>query len=69
MHVTDRQREVISLIASGLREKEAASKLNISPRTVEKHIQDVYDRLPQIRGKIKLTHYALAQGWIRNLYL
>jgi len=36
--LTDREREVVMLIAEGLSNREAATRLSVSVRTVENHI-------------------------------
>lgn len=36
--ITPRQREILELVAAGLSDKEIASKLRVSPRTVQSHI-------------------------------
>lgn len=43
--LTDREREVLRLVARGLSNKEVASALNISPRTVQAHTIHAYDKL------------------------
>ncbi len=43
--LTKRQLDVLRLVATGLTNKEAASKLSLSPRTVEMHMASVLDRL------------------------
>jgi DNA-binding CsgD family transcriptional regulator len=39
--VTDRERDVLGLVAEGLANKEIAGRLGISPRTVEKHVESL----------------------------
>jgi len=43
--LTDREREVLSLLAEGLRQPEIAQQLVISPKTVATHIQRVLEKL------------------------
>jgi DNA-binding NarL/FixJ family response regulator len=43
--LTTREREVASLAARGLTNREIADNLYLSPRTVENHLQRVYDKL------------------------
>ncbi len=43
--LTKRQLDVLKLVADGLTNKEAASKLSLSPRTVEMHVASILDRL------------------------
>ncbi|MDX3386059.1 LuxR C-terminal-related transcriptional regulator [Streptomyces niveiscabiei] len=44
-HLTDREREVADLAASGLRTREIAERLFLSPRTIETHLAHVYRKL------------------------
>ncbi len=56
-----REREVVALIAGGLSNREIAERLVLSVRTVERHIENVYNRL-DIHGKAGraiVTAYAL----------
>jgi HD-GYP domain-containing protein (c-di-GMP phosphodiesterase class II)/DNA-binding CsgD family transcriptional regulator len=43
--LTDRQVEVLRLVASGLSNRDVAARLQVSTRTAEHHIQDVYMRI------------------------
>jgi len=43
--LTDRQHDMLRLLAAGLTNKEAASRLHLSPRTVEMHVAGLLDRL------------------------
>jgi DNA-binding NarL/FixJ family response regulator len=43
--LTERQIEVLRLVAAGLSNPEIASRLVISRRTAERHVQDVYARI------------------------
>ena len=42
--LTARQNEVIALIARGLTNDQIAGRLGISPRTVRKHVEDLFER-------------------------
>ena len=48
--LSPRERQVVALIAGGLSNREIAGQLVLSVRTVERHIENVYNRLG-IRGK------------------
>ena len=43
--LSEREQEVLSLIASGLRNKEVADKLSVSIATVKSHIYSIYQKL------------------------
>jgi DNA-binding CsgD family transcriptional regulator len=43
--LTDRQVEVLRLVATGLSNREIATRLSISGRTAEHHVQDVYGKI------------------------
>jgi predicted ATPase/DNA-binding CsgD family transcriptional regulator len=61
-----REREVVVLIAGGLTNREIAERLVLSVRTVERHIENVYNRLG-IQGKAGraiVTAYAVRHGLI-----
>jgi DNA-binding NarL/FixJ family response regulator len=59
--LTERQREVVQLVAEGHPVKEIASVLNISAKTVAFHKSNVMRRLG-LRSTAELTKYALEHG-------
>ncbi|HWI57289.1 MAG TPA: response regulator transcription factor [Bacillota bacterium] len=61
--LTSRETEVLQLIAEGFSNKQIAGELCISVKTVEKHRQQVLNKL-NIRDIAGLTRYALANGII-----
>ena len=60
MHLTRRQAEILELVASGLSDKEIASRLGVSPRTIQSHL----DRLYLQHGFHKRT--AAVAAWLRE---
>ncbi len=62
--LTGRQRDVLRLLASGLTNKEAADRLNLSPRTVEMHVASLLDRL-NCRTRSEAIHRAGEMGLLR----
>lgn len=59
--LTPREREILALVAKGLSNKEIASKLFLSVRTVEAHRENIMRKL-DIRGTAALTMYAISKG-------
>ena len=57
--------EVIQLIAEGQANKQIASELEISIKTVEKHRQHLMEKL-KIHDTAGLTRYAIAAGIIES---
>ena len=63
--LTSREREVLQLVAEGKGNKQMASDLCISIKTVEKHRQQAMNKL-NIHDVAGLTRYAIAQGIIES---
>jgi DNA-binding NarL/FixJ family response regulator len=63
--LTSRESEVLQLVAEGAANKQVASGLGISIKTVEKHRQHLMDKL-KIHDTAGLTRYAIAAGVIEN---
>ncbi len=59
--LTNRQREVLQLVAEGRTIKEIGGILNLSPKTVEFHKYRVMEQL-SIRSTAELTQYAVKHG-------
>ena len=63
--LTPRQREVLRLIADGMRMKEIASTLGLSTRTVETHKYEIM-RILKVDSTATLVRYALEHGLIER---
>ncbi len=63
--LTSREAEVLQLIAEGLANKQIAAELGISIKTVEKHRQQVMNKL-NIHDIAGLTRYAITKGIIES---
>jgi DNA-binding NarL/FixJ family response regulator len=63
--LTSREAEVLQLIAEGQANKQIAAELSISIKTVEKHRQQVMNKLG-IHDVAGLTRHAIAKGIIQN---
>jgi DNA-binding NarL/FixJ family response regulator len=59
--LTDREREVLRLVAKGLSSRQIADRLVISHRTVQNHVQNTLTKL-QLHNRVELTRYAIEQG-------
>jgi DNA-binding NarL/FixJ family response regulator len=63
--LTPREMEVLQLVAEGKANKETADELKISIKTVEKHRQQVMEKL-NIHDTASLTRYAISAGIIES---
>ncbi|QDU59431.1 Transcriptional regulatory protein DegU [Planctomycetes bacterium Pan216] len=61
--LTNREREVLKDIASGLHRKDISKKLNISPRTVARHTANLMVKL-DIHDRVRLARYAIREGFV-----
>ena len=57
--LTDREREVIALIAEGLKNKEIGKRLFISETTVTHHLSSIFSKL-EVTDRLELVIYAFA---------
>jgi DNA-binding NarL/FixJ family response regulator len=65
VRLTSREAELLQMIAEGYVNKQIASELNISIKTVEKHRQHLMEKL-NIHEIAGLTRYAIAAGVIES---
>ena len=63
--LTPREMQVLQLIAEGHANRQIADKLCISIKTVEKHRQEVMNKL-DIHDVASLTRYAVSRGIVQN---
>jgi len=61
--ISDRESEVLRLIAIGYSNKEVATKLNISVKTVEVHKANAMRKLG-LNGRVDVVRYGVLQGWL-----
>jgi DNA-binding NarL/FixJ family response regulator len=62
---TERETQVLRLIARGYSNKEIASQLDLSVKTIEVHKANVMRKLA-LRGRIDIVRYAVLQGWLQD---
>jgi DNA-binding NarL/FixJ family response regulator len=60
-----REEEVLRLIAWGYSNKEIATRLDLSVKTVETHKANAMHKL-QMRSRIDIVRFALLQGWLED---
>jgi DNA-binding NarL/FixJ family response regulator len=63
--LSERESEVLRLIASGHSNKEIDGRLSLSVKTVEAHKANAMRKLG-LRGRIDIVKYAVLQGWLEN---
>lgn len=64
--LSERETEVLCLIAQGYSNKETAAKLHISVKTVETYKTRLMEKL-KFHSRVDLVRYALQQGWLREM--
>jgi DNA-binding NarL/FixJ family response regulator len=63
--VSQRESDVLRLIASGYSNKEIAAQLDLSVKTIEAHKANAMRKLG-LTGRIDIVKYAVLQGWLNN---
>ncbi len=59
--LSDREREVLQLVARGYAYKDIGERLFISPKTVENHVRNILGKL-HLNRKQELIRYAVEHG-------
>jgi two-component system NarL family response regulator len=62
--LTPRERSVVRLAMDGLSNKEIGSQLTMSPKTVESHLTEIFERHGITGGRIELSLRAAEEGWL-----
>jgi DNA-binding CsgD family transcriptional regulator len=62
-HLTQKEKEILGHSINGLTNKEIASSLNISPGTVNTHLDSIYRKLG-VSNRIEASFVALKNGLI-----
>ena len=63
--ITGREAEIFTLIAWGYSNKEIATRLDISVKTVEAHKGNTMKKLG-MASRIDIVRYAILQGWLQD---
>jgi DNA-binding NarL/FixJ family response regulator len=64
VHLSEREGEVLSLLAEGCRNAEIAKRLFISERTVKVHVSSIFAKLG-LEDRVQATRYAIRTGLVR----
>ena len=59
--LTERETEILRLVAKGVSYKSIAQRLGLSHRTVQNHVQNTLNKL-QLHNRVELARYAIEQG-------
>lgn len=59
--LTEREAEVLRMVAKGLTARQIAERLELSIRTVQNHVQNTLRKL-QLHNKVELTRWAIDRG-------
>ncbi|MGE0601660.1 MAG: alpha/beta fold hydrolase [Dehalococcoidia bacterium] len=63
INLTGREIDILKLLAKGLSNREMADDLVLSPRTVERHLENLY-RKAGFRNRTEATAYAVSNGLV-----
>jgi len=61
VRLTERETEILRLVAKGLTARQVAARLVLSHRTVQNHVQNTLRKL-QLHNRVQLVRYAIEQG-------
>ncbi|HEX8997906.1 MAG TPA: response regulator transcription factor, partial [Ktedonobacterales bacterium] len=63
--LTEREREILKLVAEGLTNNQIAERLFISPKTVDTHRTHIMDKL-NLHSRAELVKYAMRRGLLED---
>jgi two-component system NarL family response regulator len=63
--LTERELDILRLMAAGLSNRQIATRLSLSYHTVKNHAQNIFRRLGVTR-RIEAVEYARRQGWLHE---
>ena len=63
--LSEREDEVMRMIAWGHSNKEIASRLNLSVKTIEAHKANAMHKL-NMTGRVDIVRYAVLRGWLKD---
>lgn len=61
--LSERELEILRLVASGLSNKEIAAQLVLSPNTVKVHLRNIFGKIG-VQSRTEATMMAVRQGWV-----
>lgn len=61
--LTERELEVVRLLATGISNKEIAARLHLSPNTVRVHLRNIFTKL-EAQSRTEVTMIAVRNGWV-----
>ena len=67
VELSEREQEVLVMLAWGYSNKEIAAKLNLSVKTVETYKVRIGEKLG-FRSRTEMVQYALRQGWLNETH-
>lgn len=63
--LTNREKEILNLVAKGMSNKEISHMLNISENTVKNHLKNILQKL-HLNSRTQLVRYVYEQGWLNK---
>ncbi|MFN3309949.1 MAG: LuxR C-terminal-related transcriptional regulator, partial [Anaerolineales bacterium] len=61
--LSEREIEILKLVATGLSNKEIAYQLRISPNTVKVHLKNIFSKIGVV-SRTEAAMFAVRQGWV-----
>ena len=61
--LTERELEVVRLLATGVSNKEIAAQLHVSPNTVRVHLRNISTKL-EAQSRTEIAMIAVRNGWV-----